>query len=132
MYVHACGGGPVNHLCESSKDISYVNHLCEKLLCLLASVFDLLRSLSQPDNVYYACSVVEIAAMPPKKRPRTERLGGYHQAERALNAGLLGAPPMTPSGMNDAVSSALVELLAFEILWDSCHLKSHNGIAQRQ
>ena len=102
----------MNHLCESS------NHLCEKLSGLLASVCGVLNPLSHPDNIYYACPVVEIAAMPPrpKKIARTERLGGYLQAERGLNAGLVGEPPMTPS-LDDAVSSALVELLAFEILW---------------
>ena len=55
--------------------------------------------------------------MPPKrKKARTETFGGYRQAGRALDAGLLGEPPMEPS-VGDAVSSALVELLAFEILW---------------
>ena len=80
---------------------------------------DVLKRLSDPNNIFCASCVVEIAEMPPRpKRARTERLGGHHQARRALDASLLGEPPMEPS-VEDAVSSALVELLAFKTLWDS-------------
>jgi hypothetical protein len=80
-------------------------------------VCDVLKRLSHPDNIYYACCDAAIAEMPPKKKyARTDTFGGCRQAGLALDAGLLGEPPMEPS-VGDAVSSALVELLAFEILW---------------
>ena len=67
----------MNHLCESSNEISCVNHLCEKLLCLLASVCDVLKPLSHPDNIYYACCDAAIAEMPPKrKKPAPQRSAG--------------------------------------------------------